>query len=51
MLRTALQHAASVGALLVTTEAMVGVIPEPEIPAMPSDSLGDYSDLDGADND
>ena len=46
VLRTALQNAASVGALLVTTEAMVGVIPEPVIPAMPTDPLGDPGDLD-----
>ena len=39
VLRTALQNAASVGALLVTTEAMVGEIPEPVI--LPPGNLGD----------
>ena len=47
VLRTALQNAASVGALLVTAEAMVGEIPEPVIPAMPSDPMGDLSDIEG----
>ncbi|MDP6884629.1 MAG: chaperonin GroEL, partial [Rhodospirillales bacterium] len=42
MLRIALQIGASAGASLVTTEAMVGVIPEPEIPAMPSDPMDDF---------
>ena len=46
VLRIALQNAASVGALLVTAEAMVGVIP-----AMPSDRLGDPSDFEGLDDD
>ncbi len=42
VLRIALQNGASAGASLVTTEAMVGVIPEPEIPAMPSDPMDDF---------
>jgi chaperonin GroEL len=50
VLRTALQNAASVGALLVTTEAMVAVVPEPVTPAMPSDPMGDPSDFEGLDD-
>ena len=45
VLRNALQNAAAVGALLVTTEAMVGLIPEPVIPSMPPDPFGDVNDL------
>ena len=33
--RTALQHAASIAGLLITTEAMVADIPQPEAPAAP----------------
>ena len=35
MVRTALQDAASVAALLVTTEAMVAELPKESAPAMP----------------
>ena len=51
VIRTALQNAASVAALLVTTEAMVALIPEPEEPAKPADPMGDLADLDGLDDD
>ncbi|HLR91467.1 MAG TPA: TCP-1/cpn60 chaperonin family protein, partial [Atopostipes sp.] len=37
--RSALQNAASVSALLLTTDAAVGTIPEPEAPA-PADPTG-----------
>ena len=40
--RSALQNASSVSALLLTTEAAVATIPEPEAPAMPDPSAGMY---------
>lgn len=40
--RSALQNASSVSALLLTTEAAVATIPEPESPAMPDPSAGMY---------
>jgi chaperonin GroEL len=40
VVRTALQDAASVAGLLITTEAMVGEKPEPKAPAMPGGGVG-----------
>ena len=40
VVRTALQDASSVGALLVTTEAMVGELPREPAPAMPGGGGG-----------
>ena len=40
--RSALQNASSVSALLLTTEAAVATIPEPEAPMMPDPSGGMY---------
>jgi chaperonin GroEL len=40
VVRTALQDAASVAGLLITTEAMVGEKPEPKAPAMPGGGMG-----------
>lgn len=46
--RTALQNATSIAALLLTTEAMVGEIPEEEKaqkPGMPPSGMGGYEDM------
>ena len=40
VVRTALQDAASVAGLLITTEAMVADKPQPKTPAMPSPDMG-----------
>ena len=40
VVRSALQNAASVAGLLITTEAMVGEIPEPKPPMPPSPDMG-----------
>jgi len=40
VVRTALQDAASVAGLLITTEAMVAEKPQPKTPAMPSPDMG-----------
>ncbi|MBI1243595.1 MAG: chaperonin GroEL [Alphaproteobacteria bacterium] len=43
VVRLALQDAASVAALLITTEAMIAEAPKPEkAPAMPAGGMGDY---------
>ena len=47
VVRTALQDAASVAGLLVTTEAMVAETPEKKTPAMPgSGGMGGMHDMD-----
>ncbi|MBV8096787.1 MAG: chaperonin GroEL [Acetobacteraceae bacterium] len=46
VVRTALQDAASVAALLVTTEAMVAEKPEKKTPAMPPGAGGGMGDMD-----
>ena len=40
--RSALQNAASVAGLMLTTEAMVAEIPKKDAPAMPPGGMGDY---------
>jgi chaperonin GroEL len=40
VVRSALQNAASVASLLITTEAMVGDLPEPKVPAAPAPDMG-----------
>ena len=45
VVRTALQNAASVAGLLVTTEAMVAEKPEPK-PAMPAGAPGGMGGMD-----
>ena len=46
VVRTALQDAASVAGLLVTTEAMVAEKPEKKAPAMPGGGMGGMGDMD-----
>src|SRR6187431_2185038 len=46
VVRTALQDAASVAGLLVTTEAMVAEKPKPKTPAMPPGGMGGMGDMD-----
>jgi chaperonin GroEL len=46
VVRTALQDAASVAGLLVTTEAMVAEKPKPKAPAMPPGGMGGMGDMD-----
>ncbi len=46
VVRTALQDAASVAGLLVTTEAMVAEIPKKEAPAMPGGGMGGMGGMD-----
>ncbi len=40
VVRTALQNAASIAGLMITTEAMVAEIPKKEEPAMPGGGMG-----------
>ena len=40
--RTALQNAASVASLILTTEAIVAEIPEPKVPAAPHHVEGGF---------
>jgi chaperonin GroEL len=40
--RTALTNAASIAGLLLATEALVSEIPEKEVPAPSSPSMGEY---------
>jgi chaperonin GroEL len=42
VVRTALQDAASIAGLLVTTEAMVAESPKKEAPAMPGGGMGGF---------
>ena len=44
--RTALQNAASIGSLILTTEAIVADKPEPEKPAMPAPDMGGMGGMD-----
>ena len=46
VVRTALQDAASVGGLLITTEAMIAEKPEKKAPAMPHSHGGGMGDMD-----
>ncbi len=45
--RTALQNAASISGLLLTTEAMVAELPKDEAPAMPGGGMGDMGGMGG----
>jgi chaperonin GroEL len=45
VVRTALQDAASVAGLLITTEAMVAELPKREAPAMPGGGMGGMGDM------
>ncbi len=47
VVRTALQDAASVAALLITTEAMIAEKPKKEGPAMPGGDMGDMGGMGG----
>ena len=47
VVRTALQDAASVAGLLITTEAMVAEHPEPNAPAMPGGGMGGMGGMGG----
>jgi chaperonin GroEL len=40
--RSALQNAASIAGLMLTTEAMVAELPKKEVPPMPAGGMGDY---------
>ena len=44
--RSALQNAASVAGLMITTEAMVAEAPKDEKPAMPAGGMGGMGDMD-----
>ena len=44
--RTALQNAASIAALMITTEAMVAELPKKEEPAMPGGGMGGMGGMD-----
>ncbi len=46
VVRTALQDAASIASLLITTEAMVAEKPEPKAPAMPNPGMGGGMGMD-----
>ncbi|MBU1176138.1 MAG: chaperonin GroEL [Alphaproteobacteria bacterium] len=46
VVRTALQDAASVAALLITTEAMVAELPKQDAPAMPGGGMGGMGGMD-----
>jgi chaperonin GroEL len=46
VVRAALQHAASVAGLLITTEAMIADRPEKKQPAMPGGGMGGMGDMD-----
>ena len=45
--RTALQNAASIAGLMVTTEAMVAELPKKDEPAMPAGGMGDMGGMGG----
>jgi chaperonin GroEL len=49
VVRVALQDAASVAGLLITTEAMVAEKPEPKAPAMPGGDMGGMGGMGGMD--
>ena len=44
--RTALQNAASIAGLMITTEAMVAEAPKKEEPAMPPGGMGGMGGMD-----
>jgi chaperonin GroEL len=44
--RYALQNAASVAALILTTDAMVAELPKEDKPAMPGGGMGGMGDMD-----
>ena len=44
--RTALQNAASIAGLMITTEAMVSELPKKEEPAMPPGGMGGMGGMD-----
>ena len=44
--RTALQNAASIAGLMITTEAMVGELPKKEEPAAPGGGMGGMGGMD-----
>ncbi len=46
VVRTALQDAASIASLLITTEAMIAEKPEPKAPAMPNPGMGGMGGMD-----
>jgi len=46
VVRTALQDAASVAGLLITTEAMIAEIPKEPAPAMPGGGMGGMGGMD-----
>ncbi len=46
VVRTALQDAASVASLLITTEAMVAEVPKPDAPPMPGGGMGGMGGMD-----
>ncbi|ORE87416.1 chaperonin GroEL [Oceanococcus atlanticus] len=45
--RSALQHAASISGLMITTEAMVAEVPKEEAPAMPGGDMGGMGGMGG----
>jgi chaperonin GroEL len=45
--RTALQNAASVAGLMITTEAMIADLPQDEAPAMPGGDMGGMGGMGG----
>ena len=45
--RTALQNAASVASLMLTTECMVAESPKDDAPAMPGGGMGGMGDMGG----
>ncbi|MDO1581162.1 chaperonin GroEL [Rhizobium oryzicola] len=46
VVRTALQNAASVASLLITTEAMIAELPKKDAPAMPAGGMGGMGGMD-----
>ena len=47
VVRSAMQNAASVAGLLITTEAMVSELPEPKAPAAPAPDMGGMGGMGG----
>jgi len=47
VVRSALQHAASIAGLLITTEAMVAELPKPEAPAPAGGDMGGMGGMGG----
>ena len=46
VVRTALQNAASVASLLITTEAMIAELPKKDAPALPGGGMGGMGGMD-----